>query len=156
VGFLETLKPEERARKTVGGTLEVFQTAGGEGYEVRLDERVLVKSSYDLMHAGKRSGLEPWIMSSLGPVKPFDEVLVVGWRAPGNACDGYGFTLVGINSDGTSSMGDIAYCGGPEPVFDATPTRVTVTIPEHPPNRGDGTIPKQVWVFEKGRVRRVR
>lgn len=101
-GWLDIVERGALVRDTAGGHLQVFLalTAAGEGYELRLGNRVVVKSSYELMDAGKRSGLQPWIAGSLGAVEPFDEVVLVRWAAVGNACSGYGMTLVGIFRDG--------------------------------------------------------
>ncbi len=117
-GWLDIVARDALARETVGGRLEVFlaPTEEGEGYELRLGSQVVLKSSYELMNAGKRSGLQPWIAGSLGAVEPFDEVVLVGWAAVGNACSGYGMTLVGVSRDGDFSASDIPYCGGPEPL----------------------------------------
>jgi hypothetical protein len=157
---LDIVKREALVRETVGGRLEVFlaPTADGEGYEVRLGGHVVVKSSYELMNAGKRGGLEPWIAGTLGPVEPFDEVVLLAWGAVGNACLGlgYGVTFVGIRRDGRFSVADIPLCGGPEPLVQVTRTKVTVVIPEHPPNRGEGRIPRETYIYAAGKVVRIR
>jgi len=157
-GWLDIVKRDALARETAGGRLEVFlvPTAEGEGYELRLGGRVVIKSSYELMNAGKRSGLEPWIAGSVGAIAPFDEVLLVGWAAGGNACSGYGMTFVGIHRDGRFSVADIPYCGGPEPLFHVAATRVTVVIPEHSPNRGKGRVPRETYLYTAGNVARIR
>jgi hypothetical protein len=154
LGWLDIVRPDCLSRETVGGHLEIFlaATKGGEGYEVRLGSRVVLKSSYELMWARKRGALEPWFVGSLGSVAPFDEVVLVGWSSPGNACSGSGFTFVGIQRDGAFSIADMPYCGGPEPIFNVTPTAVTVVIPEHHPNRGEGRLPAATWVYADGRV----
>jgi hypothetical protein len=154
LGWLDIVKRAALARETVAGRLEVFlsPTAEGEGYELRLGSRLVAKSSYELMNAGVRHGLEPWIAGSLGRVEAFDEVLLVGWAAVGNACWGYGVTFVGVRRDGGFSVADIPFCGGPEPLVQVTATKVTVTIPEHPPNRGKGRKPRETYVYAAGKV----
>lgn len=158
LGWLDIVRRDALSRETAGGRLEVFlaPTPEGEGYEVRLGDEVVLRSNYELMNAGQRSGLQPWLAGSLGPVEPFDEVVLVGWSAVGNACEGYGLTLVGLRRDRTFSVADIPYCGGPEPLVETTPTQVTITIPEHPPSRGDGRIPGEIYVYAGGKVVRLR
>jgi len=81
---------------------------------------------------------------------------LVSWAAVGNACWGYGVTFVGIRRDGRFSVADLDYCGGPEPFVQATTTKVTITIPEHPPNRGEGRIREETYVYMAGEVVRIR
>lgn len=51
---------------------------------------------------------------------------------------------------------DIPYCGGPDPLVHVAATRVTVVIPEHPPNRGEGLLPGETYIYTAGSVARVR
>jgi hypothetical protein len=129
--------------------LEVFE--GGVGSDITLDGKVIMH--HDLNDDRPEPG--PWadLYRYFGPMPPFAGVVLLAWRAPGNACFGPdGLTFVSVRDDGTWERADVPYCAGPPPVITWTPASITVRIPPHPPNRGTGTIPGETWVYSSGVV----
>lgn len=133
--------------------LEIFEDGGGG--DILLNGKVII-------HRDLNDGLPapgPWadLYRYFGPVPPYAGVVLLAWRAAGNACFGSnGLTFLGIRDDGTWGRADVPYCAGPEPVITWTPASVTVRIPSHPPNRGTGILPGETWLYTKGAVTKVR
>jgi hypothetical protein len=134
--------------RIAGRLLEIFQgTVLG---EVRLDGNLIIRGD-------NATEIAPWreFVRQFGPVEPFDDLVLLRWDGPGSACDGYGFTFLGINEDGTFELSDVPYCGGPPPIVTASRTQVTIEVPPHAPNRGNGWIPGEKWIYSHSRVRRL-
>lgn len=133
--------------------LEIFE--GGGGSDILLNGRVII-------HRNLNDGLPapgPWadLYRYFGPLPPFAGVVLLAWRAAGNACFGAnGLTFLGIRDDGTWSRADVPYCAGPEPVITWAGASVTIGIPSHPSNRGTGILPSETWLYTKGAVTKVR
>lgn len=99
----------------------------------------------------------PTILKHFTAVKPFDAVVVFQQNMWGNACDGGPLWFLGLRRDGTYSVSaPIDFCGGRPPVIKQTAARIVVTLPGGPPNRGEGYIPTETWVYENGRVRQLK
>jgi hypothetical protein len=128
--------------------LDVLES--GVAGDVALDGKVI-------LHRDLKGDAPPWadLVRYFGPIPPFEGVVLLSWRAPGNACNGWGFTFLSVRGDGTWQPADVPYCGGPAPVITWAPTSVTMRFPPHPPNRGGGTVPEEVWVYKDGVVRKV-
>jgi len=139
--------------ETVGGVLEIYadQLSG----EVRFNDQVL-------FHGDAQSTGIPWRSLSryFGPVAPFEQVYLLRWDGQGNGCEGYGFTFLGINADGTFEQADIRYCGGSEDVLpvviSASPTEVSINIPRRPFPHRDGFSAAETWVYRNRVVKRTR
>lgn len=89
-------------------------------------------------------------------VAPFDEVVVVQQHGGGNACDGGPLWLLGLRRDGSfSASPTIDVCGGREPRVERDGGRIRIEVPGGPPNRGEGWIPGETWLYEGGTLRRL-
>ncbi|HVH43355.1 MAG TPA: hypothetical protein VM925_13465 [Labilithrix sp.] len=141
------------AVKTVAGELDVVETTPMQAYELRLAGKKIVGANSSDPNDKRADGPIPSIARSFGKLGEFDEVLLVRWDGPGNACDGYGFTFLGLRKDGAFKLSDdIPWCGGPAPVISVSGERVTVSRPKSPPNRGTDEVPAASWIYEAGRV----
>ena len=99
----------------------------------------------------------PTILKHFNAVTPYDTVVVFQQNMWGNACDGGPLWFLGLKRDGTFSVSSpIDFCGGRPPVIRQTAGRIIVTLPGGPPNRGEGYIPTETWVYENGRVRQLK
>ena len=99
----------------------------------------------------------PTILKHFNAVTPYDAVVVFQQNMWGNACDGGPLWFLGLKRDGTFSVSSpIDFCGGRPPVIRQTAGRIIVTLPGGPPNRGEGYIPTETWVYENGRVRQLK
>jgi hypothetical protein len=136
---------QTRQFRVAGRLLEILQTE--EIGEVRLDGKTLSHGTIDNDAAPFRS-----LIRNFGAVAPFDNVVLLRWEGRGNACNGYGFTFLGINEGGSFKQVDVPFCGGAEPLITASPTQVTLEIPDAPPNRGSGIVPGETWVYRHGAV----
>jgi hypothetical protein len=146
--------PSSNAVKTVAGNLEVVETKhDGFGFELRLAGRTLVKTDQEDPKDKRASGPHPSVVRSFGAVGSFDEVLFLRWDGMGNACNGYGYSFLQLKKDGTASLVDLDWCGGPTAELTAEGTsKVIVHRPKSKPNRGDGEIPAETWIYENGAI----
>jgi hypothetical protein len=110
-----------------------------------------------IMHRDLTTDGAPWadLLRYFGPIPPYEGVVLLSWRGPGNACNGYGFAFLSIRKDGTWQRADVPYCGGPPPIIVFSPTTVTIRIPPQVPNRGQGTIPAETWLYKDGVAHKV-
>lgn len=91
-----------------------------------------------------------------GGVAPFDEVVVLQQHGGGNACNGGPLWLLGLRRDGDFSASPaIDFCGGGEPHVERDGERLRIEIPGGPPNRGEGWVAGETWVYEEGVLRRL-
>lgn len=155
----ETAAPEPCPPSDAGRTVATIQTAGGlleiiddDVTRVLLDETEILHGAVD----GKDEPPYRSLFRYFHGLAPFEDVVILRKWNGGNACDGWGFTFIGINADGSYRLSDLPYCGGPEPIVTSSATEVRISIPAHPPNRGTGVLPAQVWVYSKGTLRRTR
>ncbi|HEX7667070.1 MAG TPA: hypothetical protein VF407_21215, partial [Polyangiaceae bacterium] len=89
----------------------------------------------------------------------FDQVVVVRWDGPGNACNGYGYTFIGIDAvtKATVVSKDLPFCGGPDPKLSVGADRaILFTTADAPPNHGTGTVKGEEWTFANRSLRKVR
>jgi hypothetical protein len=98
----------------------------------------------------------PEVLHHFDPgVVPFDEVLLIQQHSPGAACNGGPLWFLGLRRDGTHAASSVIdFCGGPDPIVTREGETVRVEIPGGPPNRGEGDLAGEVWVYEAGEVRR--
>lgn len=129
--------------------LDVLES--GVAGDVTLDGKVI-------LHRDLRGKDPPWayLVRYFGPIPPFAGVVLLSWRAPGNACGSiWGLTFLGVRADGTWDRADLPYCSGPDPIITWAATSIMVRIPPGPPNRGDGNIPGETWIYKNGTVAKV-
>ncbi len=87
----------------------------------------------------------------------FENVVVIQESPMGNACNGGALHILGIQKDGSFSIADpIDFCGGRNPVVEKKETRVRITFPGGPPNRGSGYIPTVVWEYSNGVLKKIK
>jgi hypothetical protein len=90
-------------------------------------------------------------------IPPFTEVLVFQNHITGNLCNGTDIFFIGFKENGEYELSDsIEYCGGPAPVVTAAAGKITVTLPRHKSNQGEIWIPREVWIYEKGKIKRLK
>lgn len=84
-------------------------------------------------------------------IQPYDEVIIIQDFPMGNACEGGSLYFLGLKSDGLNQFFDsVCYCGGPKPVIETASNRII--FPAHGPNRGDGFIPQETYVYSNGEI----
>lgn len=85
--------------------LEVLES--GVAGDVTLDGKVI-------LHRDLRGNDPPWadLVRYFGPIPPYAGVVLLSWRAPGNACGrAWGLTFLSVRADGTWDRADIpAFC----------------------------------------------
>lgn len=139
--------------KTVAGPLDVIEITAFRTYEVRLSGRVLVKG--DESGATHQDGPQPSFVSLFEDAAGYDQVVVIGWGGMGNACSGYGYSFLGLRKDGTTTLREVPYCGGPSPTIRLSEQGILLEVADHPPNRGTGIIKGERWLFAGGNARRL-
>lgn len=151
---------------TLVGELVVVEHQPFRRYVVRLGA-VAILAMEDTTPLGVDS-VKPKVIQDLGPLKPFDQVLLMqqfagpirlsGLPEPFFACIGGSGPLwfLGISADGTYAISDqIPFCAGKDPVIEREADVIKVTLPGGPVNRGAGQTPTETWMYEDGRVRKV-
>lgn len=89
-------------------------------------------------------------------IAPFDQVFVFQQDMRGNACDGGPLWILGLRRDGSHAISKpIDFCGGKAPQLSATREQLTIVLPGGPTNRGEGTVPSEIWRYRDGEVTRV-
>ncbi len=142
-------------RTTIAGELTI--TRLGEGfdgpYRIALGDRLVLQTDNDKPAEGMPI---PNILTSFPRVAPYDEVVVMQQNTAGNACNGGPIWFLGLLKSGDVTISTpIDFCGGADPVIDRKGARIVLTFPGGPPNRGDGRLPTEVWVFEHGMARQL-
>ena len=126
-----------------------------QAYELTLGEKTVVKTDASVDGDPHASGPQPSIPALFDAVAPFDQVAVIRWDGMGNACNGWGYSFLGIRKDGTFKLSPtIDFCGGPEPTITKDGNRLTYVVPEHAPNRGTELVPGETWIYENGALSR--
>lgn len=146
---------------TVAGDLEALRApwdAGTGDGEIRLEGRTITRTALgEGTSVARANGPWPSFVRTFRAIGGFDEVVLVRWDGPGNACNGYGYAFLHIEKDGTTSMSeDIGWCGGPAAVVTVDGQKIRVTSPKHPPNRGSGEIPAKSWTWDRGKISKDR
>ncbi|MCB0329292.1 MAG: hypothetical protein KDD70_06505 [Bdellovibrionales bacterium] len=76
-------------------------------------------------------------------------VLIVQEQPLGNACNGGPIHLIPeIENKRIGAPKSIDFCGGQDPIFAQAKEGLVILIPGGPPNRGEGTIPSEVWLYD--------
>ena len=145
---------------TIAGDLKIVEVKANCQFNVTLNDKVILKTDCDDESSTYYATPEPTIHTyykSLVGVGDFEEVVLFQMQMLGNACDGGDLIFLGLKKNGTHSLSkSIDFCGGRPPVVTWGTDRVTVFIPGGPPNRGAGYIPSETWVYEKGRVTKLK
>ena len=146
--------------KTIAGELKILEVKANCRFTVMLNDKMILKTDCDDESTKYYATPEPTIHTyykSLDGVGEFEEVVLFQMQMLGNACDGGDLLFLGLKKGGAYSLSDnIGFCGGRPPVVTWGPDKVTVFIPGGPPNRGTGYIPSETWIYEKGRVTKLK
>lgn len=68
-------------------------------------------------------------------------ILLFQVTTAGNACNGGPLFFVRLAKDASPVYSDVFdNCGGPDPMVGAMPDKILINVPEHPANRGAGTV----------------
>jgi hypothetical protein len=167
--FLFAVVPAAVFAQNAGKVKERLMTPAGEIRITQLDEgelgnkfAVTLGDKSILQTNGEEDGQfsdspVPTILKHFNAVTPYDAVVVFQQNMWGNACDGGPLWFLGLKRDGTFSVSSpIDFCGGRPPTITQSASRIVVTIPGGPPNRGRGYIPGETWVYENGQVRQLK
>jgi hypothetical protein len=145
--------------KTIGGELKVTELEKGCKFVVILNGKVVFRT--DCQDESNKFNTEPiphihtYYKSIYEGIAPYDEVVLFQLGMLGNACNGGSLLFLGIREDGSFALSDpVDFCGGRQPVITWGGNKVTILIPGGAPNRGVGYIPSELWVYEKGVVKR--
>ncbi|HVQ38715.1 MAG TPA: hypothetical protein VMS31_14350 [Pyrinomonadaceae bacterium] len=144
---------------TSAGELKIVAVKDGCKFNVTLNGKIVVRTDCDdeknVWATTPIPGIHTYYKSQ--GVRPFVEVVLLQMGMLGNACDGGPLLFVGLKEDKTFALSaSIDFCGGRPPVVTWSSDKVTVLLPGGPPNRGDGYLPAETWVYENGRVRPVK
>jgi len=132
---------------TGAGKVEITKLADNKSCELKIKNRVI--HQYDC----EFSYLPTIIEHFKGNFSPFTEILVIQEWPMGNACNGGAIRFLGIKKKGTYILSkEIGFCGGPDPIVGQSRGKVLLIFPGSPPNRGDGNISTEVWIFENGKT----
>ena len=146
--------------RTIAGDLKIVEVKANCQFNVTLNEKVILKTDCDDQSSAYYATPEPTIHTyykSLSGVGDFEEVVLFQMQMLGNACDGGDLMFLGLKKNGSYSLShSIGFCGGRPPVVTWGTEKVTVFIPGGPPNRGTGYIPSETWIYEKGRVTKLK
>jgi len=158
VSSAQTDAPIKDSLRTIAGDLKIVETKANCRYSVLLNEKVVLKTYCDDESTLYSATPEPTIHTyykSLGGLGDFEEVVLFQMQMLGNACDGGDLIFLGLRKNGSYRLSDsIGFCGGRAPVITWGADKVTVFIPGGPPNRGQGYLPSETWVYGKGSVTR--
>lgn len=146
---------------TAGGELRIVQLDErtlGCTYEVTLRDALVLRTNCDDESSTFADFPVPAVVEHFGvPLPPFDDVVLMQQNTWGKACTGGPLWFLGIRTDGTFERSpEIPFCGGPAPVVRREGTKVTVVVPGSAPNRGPGFIHEERWVYENGRLERMK
>lgn len=152
-----TAASDDAGIDTVAGRLQIIalppRDDGREAFVVQLDGEQLLRT-------GPSSRFStfpvPRVLQRYADgIAPYAEVVVFQQHMRGNACNGGPLWILGLHRDGRHALSaPIDFCGGRDPQLAATREQLTITLPGGPMNRGDGTIPTEVWVYRDGEVMR--
>lgn len=157
----ETSQSITRERlQTVAGELKVIQLDKGElgsRFIVTLDGKTIVKTDGDDELNPLHIFPVPTILKRYALVRPYDEVVIFQQNMWGNACNGGPLWFLGLKRDGSFAISsNVEHCGGPDPIIRRQRYQIIVSIPAHSPNRGQGYIPKETWLYKNGQVTQVK
>jgi len=141
---------------TVAGDLKILEVKANCQYRIQLNDQIIFKTDCDDESSKYYATPEPTIHTyykSLGGTGDFEEVVLWQMQMLGNACDGGDLIFLGLKKDGSYRLSNsIEFCGGRPPVITWATDKVTVFIPGGPPNRGNGYLPSETWIYSNGRV----
>jgi hypothetical protein len=159
------LNPPRAVRiMSVAGPLEAVSIQPLTVADIRLGGRRIVHTNALDVRDPHANGPEPSFVALFENTAGFDQVVAIRWDGAGNACNGYGFTFLGVNRDGTFKLSsDVPFCGGPDPDIRLSPDGIALIVPDHAPNRGlsgtlgggVGVIKGERWVFAHGTVKKL-
>lgn len=135
---------------TIAGELAVFATDDMFHYEVTLNGKTILTPPKD----------SPNPVLSIHTfysreIPPFAEIVLFQYDSGGNACNGGPFQFLGLNHDGSFQFSEIIdYCGGPTPKITWSEDAVKLFFPGSGPNRGEGWIRSETWIYKNGEVRK--
>ena len=145
---------------TLAGDLKIVEVKPNCQFDVTLNDKLILKTDCDDESSTYYATPEPTIHTyykSLGGLGEFEEVIFFQMQMLGNACDGGDLIFLGLKKNGTHSLSNsIGFCGGRPPVGYVGNRQGYSFIPGGPPNRGTGYIPSETWVYEKGRVTKLK
>jgi len=145
---------------TIAGELKIVEVKANCQFNLVLNDKVILKTDCDDESTRYYATPEPTIHTyykSLEGLGEFEEVVLLQMQMLGNACEGGDLIFLGLKKNGSFSLSNsIDFCGGRPPIITWGSDKVTVFIPGGPPNRGTGYIPSETWIYEKGRVTKLR
>src|SRR5262245_33302158 len=145
---------------TIAGELKIVEVKASCQFKLILNDKVILKTDCDDESTRYYATPEPTIHTyykSLEGLGEFEEVVLLQMQMLGNACDGGDLIFLGLKKNGSFSLSNsIDFCGGRPPIITWGSDKGTVFIPGGPPNRGTGYIPSETWIYEKGRVTKLR
>jgi hypothetical protein len=99
------------------------------------------------------------VLGQYAPAGSKDSVVLFQMRTMGNACNGGPLFFIRFVADGSYVYSKVIdHCGGPDPTIKHEGNVVRITVPEHPPNRGTGTIAETASEYDlaTGAVKKLR
>jgi hypothetical protein len=159
--FAQAQTPETSdSLHTIAGELKIIELEAHCKYKVLLADKIILQTDCQNESNEYYATPEPTIHTyykSLADVGDFEEVVLFQMQMLGNACDGGDLIFLGLRRNKSSVLSNgIDFCGGRPPVITWGADKVTVLIPGGPPNRGKGYIPPETWVYENGRVKKLK
>jgi hypothetical protein len=138
----------ETSLTTEAGLLEILRRKDIDfGYEVRLDGRIVLKTSVDenidaipIIHTYYKRGLNDG-----------KEIVLLEFVSGGNACPGGGLRFLTLGRDELPKLSEYVDACTP-PIVSWHPNKVVLFFPRHRVLRGEGFIPEETWVFENGQL----
>lgn len=142
---------------TVGGELKIIERENLQKYSITLGGKVVLETDSNNNKFADQviPAIHTDYKSVSNPIGDFQEVVLLQLNGGGNACSGGPLMFLGIKSATSFSLSKpIDFCGGPQPVITWGANKVILHVPAGPPNRGDGIIPAETWVYEGGVVKK--
>ncbi len=148
---LTTVLAQAKTYKTSAGIFEI-SPKGGDGNCKALLSGKLVKS-FECVYSYTPNVIAHYT-NGIGKLA---DVVVIQESPMGNACNGGPLHVLGIDKSGAFKITDpIDFCGGRDPVIEKRGTKVRITFPAGPPNRGSGYIPSVVWEYSEGVLNEIK
>jgi eukaryotic-like serine/threonine-protein kinase len=95
--------------------------------------------------------VEPRLIRSFGPLKPFAQVYLMQQFMDGNACEAGGLWFLGTNENGSYAISkQIDFCLGPDPIFSKQENGIKVVLPGIP----DIQLTEN-WLYQDGEVQQL-
>jgi hypothetical protein len=146
--------------KTVAGDLTVVEIAFFQAYELRLGGKAVAHTDIRDPKEARMHGFIPKVARLFDGLAPYDQVALILWWNPGNMCEGWRATFLGLRKDGSYALSeDIVYCGAAEEVVTVSGQSVTFTIPEGPPHHPavpGALTPVHEWEYRSGTIRQIK